>query len=96
MDFITFQELIKKLKTEYDYVILDTPPLAQVTDGFLILDNADLILVVVKYNYSKKSIISIVLKDLKQKNTRNVCIVLNDNRINRDQYGYGYGYYKKK
>jgi len=90
------QELIQKLKGLYDYVILDTPPLAQVTDGFLIMENADLKIIVARYNYSKKNVLSIVLKDLKQKNTGNVCIVLNDNRINRDQYGYGYGYNKKK
>jgi len=35
------------------------------------------------------------MKDLKQKNIDQVCIVLNDNRINRDQYGYGYGYNNK-
>ncbi len=90
------QELIQKLKGLYDYVILDTPPLAQVTDGFLIMENADLKIIVARYNYSKKNVLAIVLKDLKQKNTGNVCIVLNDNRINRDQYGYGYGYNKKK
>jgi hypothetical protein len=34
------------------------------------------------------------MKDLNQKNIDHVCIVLNDNRLNRDQYGYGYGYNK--
>lgn len=90
------EDLIKTLKTKYDYVIMDTPPLAQVTDGFLIMENADLKVIVARYNYSKKNVFSIVMKDLKQKNTGNVCIVLNDNRVNRDQYGYGYGYNKKK
>lgn len=90
------EDMIKKLKMKYDYVIMDTPPLAQVTDGFLIIENADVKLIIARYNYSKKKVFSIVVKDLKQKNTGNVCIVLNDNRINRDQYGYGYGYNKKK
>lgn len=35
------------------------------------------------------------MKDLSQKNIDHVCIVLNDNRYNRDQYGYGYGYNNK-
>jgi hypothetical protein len=34
------------------------------------------------------------MKDLKQKKIEHICIVLNDNRYNRDQYGYGYGYNK--
>jgi tyrosine-protein kinase Etk/Wzc len=90
------ENLLESLKEHYDYIIIDTPPLAQVTDGFLLMEKADIKIIVVRYNYSKKSIFSIIMKDLKQKNIGNVCIVLNDNRIERDQYGYGYGYNKKK
>jgi tyrosine-protein kinase Etk/Wzc len=89
------KKMIHALKDSYEYIILDTPPLAQVTDGYLLMETADLKIVVVRYNYSKKKIVSMVLKDLKHKNIDNVCIVLNDNRIKSDQYGYGYGYNKK-
>lgn len=89
------KKLIQDLRSEYDYIILDTPPLAQVTDGFLIMDSADFKVLVVRYNFSKKKILSMVLKDLKHKNIENVCVLLNDNRIKSDQYGYGYGYNKK-
>ncbi len=89
------KKLISELKGQYDYVIIDTPPLAQVTDGFLLMETADLKVIVVRYNYSKKKVISMVLKDLKHKNIDDVCLVLNDNRIKSDQYGYGYGYNKK-
>jgi hypothetical protein len=50
---------------------------------------------VARYNYTIKKVFSLVMKDLKQKNIDHVCIVLNDNRFNRDQYGYGYGYNNK-
>lgn len=89
------ETLITRLKAKYDYVIIDTPPLAQVTDGYLVMENADLKVIVTRCNYSKKNIFAIVMKDLKMKNTDNVCIVLNDNRIVNEQYGYGYGYNKK-
>lgn len=89
------RQLINNLKENYDYIILDTPPLAQVTDGFLLLDIADTKIIVVRYKYSKKDILKLIMRDLKQKNVENVCIVLNDNKIKRDQYGYGYGYNKK-
>jgi capsular exopolysaccharide synthesis family protein len=90
------QKLINILKEKYDYIIIDTPPLAQVTDGFLLMEKADLKVIVARYNYSKKSIFAIIMKDLSQKNINNVCIVMNDNKIEKDQYGYGYGYNKKK
>ncbi|MEI6750367.1 MAG: GumC family protein [Bacteroidales bacterium] len=90
------ENLIDSLKEKYDYIIIDTPPLAQVTDGFLLMEKADIKIIITRYNYSKKSIFSIIMKDLRQKNIKNVCIVLNDNKIESDQYGYGYGYSKKK
>lgn len=90
------RKMITGLQTQYEYIIIDTPPLAQVTDGFLLMEIADLKVIVVRYNYSKKKIVSMVLKDLKHKNIDNVCLVLNDNRIKSDQYGYGYGYNKNK
>jgi len=89
------RKLILSLKEHYDYIIIDTPPLAQVTDGFLLMDSVDMKVIVVRYNYSKKNVISMVLKDLQHKKIENVCILLNDNRIKSDQYGYGYGYNKK-
>ena len=89
------KKLIVDLKSQYDYIIIDTPPLAQVTDGFLIMESSDLKVIVVRYGYSKKKVLSMVLKDLQHKNIENICLVLNDNRIKNDQYGYGYGYNKK-
>jgi tyrosine-protein kinase Etk/Wzc len=89
------ENLIAVLKEQYDYIIIDTPPLAQVTDGFLLMEKADIKIIVVRCNYSKKNIFSIIMKDLRQKHINNVCIVLNDNKVQSDQYGYGYGYTKK-
>lgn len=90
------KKMITELKEKYEYIILDTPPLAQVTDGFLLMDFSDLKVIIVRYNFSKKKVISMVLKDLSNKKIEDTCIVLNDNRIKSDQYGYGYGYTKKK
>jgi len=87
--------LIQELKVTYDLIIIDTPPLAQVTDGYLLIDSADIKIIVSRYNYSRKKILSLIMKDLRQKKIENVCLVLNDNRVNDEQYGYGYGYNKK-
>jgi capsular exopolysaccharide synthesis family protein len=89
-------ELILKLKEDYDYIILDTTPLAQVADGYLLMDFADVKIIIARYNYTIKKVFHLVLDDLKQKKIENLYIVLNDNRIGSDQYGYGYGYNYKK
>jgi hypothetical protein len=67
-----------------------------VADAYLLLDYADIRIIVVRYNYSLKKIFNTVMTDLREKNIENVCILLNDNKVFREQYGYGYGYGKKK
>jgi tyrosine-protein kinase Etk/Wzc len=89
------EKLITKLKNDYDYIVMDTTPLAQVTDAYLLINHAEVKVMVARYNYTIKNVFSLIMKDLKQKNIDHVCIVLNDNRYNRDQYGYGYGYNNK-
>jgi tyrosine-protein kinase Etk/Wzc len=90
------EQLLTKLKTEYDIIVLDTTPLAQVTDAYLLIDHSEVRIIITRYGQTMKNVFSLVMKDLTQKNVSNTCIVLNDNRIFRDQYGYGYGYYNKK
>ncbi len=90
------KELINQLKEIYDCIVLDTTPLAQVSDAFLLMEYADLKIIVARYNYTLKKVLALVARDLKQKNINNLCLVLNDNRYYIDQYGYGYGYYKKR
>jgi capsular exopolysaccharide synthesis family protein len=88
------EKLITLLKIDYDCIVMDTTPLAQVTDAYLLINHAEVKVMVARYNFTIKKVFSLVMKDLKQKNIDHVCIVLNDNRFNRDQYGYGYGYNK--
>jgi capsular exopolysaccharide synthesis family protein len=89
------EKLITRLKNDYDYIVMDTTPLAQVTDAYLLINHAEVKVMVARYNYTIKTVFFLIMKDLKQKNIDHVCIVLNDNRYNRDQYGYGYGYNNK-
>jgi tyrosine-protein kinase Etk/Wzc len=89
------KRLLYRLKEDYDIIILDTTPLAQVTDAYLLVDHAELKIIVARQNLTLKSIFSLIMKDLKIKKVDNICIVLNDNREFRDQYGYGYGYNNK-
>jgi tyrosine-protein kinase Etk/Wzc len=88
--------LINQLRNMYDCIILDTTPLAQVSDAYLLMDIADIKIIVARYNYSFKKVISVTMKGLMAKNINNLCFVLNDNKIYNDQYGYGYGYKNKK
>lgn len=85
-----YQELIDYLKTDYDYIILDTAPLMLVTDSFLIADVADLTVYVTRSGYTEKELVSFITKQIKEKKIKNVGLVLND--VDKMHSGYGYGY----
>jgi capsular exopolysaccharide synthesis family protein len=89
------EKLLTKLKNDYDIIVLDTTPLAQVTDAYLLLDKSEIKIVVTRKDYTLKNVFSLIMKDLQNKNVSNVCVILNDIKNFQDQYGYGYGYYKK-
>lgn len=86
------KKMIEQLKTTYDCVILDTAPLAIVSDTFLLMDYALVKILIVRLDYTSRKVLSMTLNDLKTKNIRNISIVLNDNKKRIKQYGYGYGY----
>jgi tyrosine-protein kinase Etk/Wzc len=90
------RELIEQLREQYDCFVIDSSPLAQVSDAYLLMDYADIRIIVARYNHTLKKVFHLVMNDLKEKNIENVCVVLNDNKVYRDQYGYGYGYEEKK
>jgi len=87
---------MSELKKKYDIIIIDSTPLAQVADAYLLIEHAEVKVIVTRYGQTIKNVLALVMKDLNQKNVSNICIVLNDNKEYRDQYGYGYGYYNRK
>ena len=87
-----YEELIKELKPNYDYIILDTAPLMLVTDTFLFADLADATVYVTRSGYTEKSLIEFANRNIDSKKIKNVGFVLND--VDKDYFGYGnkYGY----
>ena len=92
-----FEILLKELKQDYDYIIVDTAPTLLVTDTTLITDLANTILYVTRANYTEKKLLKFIsnLKDLNS--IKNMGIILNNVGENKGygyttNYGYGYGY----
>ncbi len=107
LDNTNFYRLIERGKREYDYVIIDTPPIGQVIDPAIVGRQADGVIFVVaqssiSYRYAQKQI-----KQLETAGCKMLGAVLN--KVDPDgkdgyyryndyyyDYGYGYGYGKKK
>ena len=92
-------ELIAKLQTEFDYIILDTPPIALVTDALLLSVFVDVNLYVMRQNYSNISVLEFI-NEIQSKNNINLNIIMNDINLSgyysykyNYNYKYGGGYY---
>ena len=86
------KELIKKLKDQYDYIIIDTPPCGLVTDSVITMKFSDINLYVVRHNYTKKNMLNIINDLFDTKQVNNLNIIINDYLVSTASYGYGYGY----
>ena len=89
-----FNDLIKKLKTEFDYVIIDNPPTLSVADSLVLGRYADLIMTVLRHNNSRSQQYAQVIKDFNQANLNTQYVVYNDFSKPRGYYGYDYYAYK--
>ncbi len=87
-----YEILLERLRTIYDYIIVDTAPLMLVTDTMLTSEFADATIYVTRSGFTDKPLIDFANKQIDSKKIVNVGFVLND--VNKDYFGYGnkYGY----
>ena len=84
-------ELIKDLRNQFDFIIIDTAPVGLVSDSFMLNRIADVNLYVVRADYTPKKNIedaTIIYNDGKLKN---MYFVLNSVDYTKRNYRYGYG-----
>lgn len=87
-----FDTFVKTALQEYDYVIIDTPPLALVTDAFVISKFANHTVFVLRQNYSPKEFVRSIDEYYRTGKLKNMSIMLNDIYKSGLGYGYGQGY----
>ena len=85
-----FESLLTQLRKEYDYIVIDTPPVGLVTDGIMAMKRADLSIYVVRANYSKKEFLKNLDRIVSINKLPNVAVVLNALPSTGKTYGYGY------
>ncbi|MCF0048473.1 polysaccharide biosynthesis tyrosine autokinase [Dyadobacter sp. LJ53] len=82
--------LIEYLRSNYDDIIIDSPPVHLVSDAMIISRFADITLYMIRQGVTEKAELSFLKEIQEQKNLKNVNIVFNG--IQRLKYGYGYNY----
>lgn len=95
-------DLIEKLQKEYDYVLIDNPPIGIVTDSMTLLQRADYPIYVFRASVSRKFFVNNLQKLVIDNKITKISIVLNGvdqkkaTTYTYGNYGYttsGYGYY---
>jgi capsular exopolysaccharide synthesis family protein len=89
-----FANLIHELRLRYDRIIIDTPPVATVSDALNILPLVDGVLLVIRFNMVKRKTAAVNLKRLRESNVPIFGAILNN--LNTHVAGYYYSHYYDK
>ena len=88
------QPLFDRLRQQYDYVLLDTPPLNLFTDAALIAASSDALLLVARSDKTDRDELKFAVAQLRNVQVVLAGAVLNDVELRRgSRYRQGYGYY---
>ena len=87
-----FGALIERFRKEYDYVLIDCPPVDIVADPQIINTYVDRTIFVVRAGLMERSLIPELEEIYTQHKFKNMCLVLNGATGNDGRYGYRYGY----
>ncbi len=86
-------EILQELRTHYDRVLLDSPPLGAVTDAAVLGRIVDSVILVVHAGRTRRKLIERGLEQLAQINVDVSGIVLNNLKVGRRRYYPGYYHY---
>lgn len=85
------KNVLQRAKEQYDYVLIDTPPVMPVTDALIVGRFVDGMILVIASAEVKVEMARDVKKQLQQAGANILGVVLN--KVRSEHHGYGYGYY---
>ncbi len=92
---VHFSNLMKKLKNDYDLVLIDCPPISNMTDGVLVSKLADGTVYVIESDKTDYQVISDCIEELKNNKVFILGAILTKVDVKKEKklYGYKYDYY---
>lgn len=87
-----FQNFLKMLEKQFDYIIIDTPPVLQVTDVSSFASHTDGVVIVTRAGESTKPELKKTIETLEKAQATILGVILNGVDYTKQGYGYGYGY----
>ena len=95
LDMKKFDDMIAQLSATYDYIVMDSAPVMLVSDTLHLIENADVVLYVVKSDFTENDMLDFAEEFRENNVIDNMTFVLNNVQPENTRYGnkYGYGYY---
>lgn len=88
-------DLVMDLKKDYDYVVIDTPPIGLVTDALPLMQYSDINIYIVRHGYTQTKFLKDLNEMVNNGIVKNLVYIFNDYDISKNYgYGYKYGYYR--
>ncbi|WP_227692045.1 polysaccharide biosynthesis tyrosine autokinase [Psychrobacter immobilis] len=90
-----FGQLMAELKSQYDYIIIDSPPVLAASDAMVLGQYADKVLMVTRYDDSIEGQLVYAVKQMNKSNIQVDGIILNDVQqglMSKYSYHYNYAY----
>ncbi len=89
---LRFKELIDELREQFDFVLIDTPPLLVVTDPCVVAPRVDGVLLTIRVAKNGRPVAERAKDVLNSLGANVLGVVVNGINLFTGSYGYGYGY----
>ncbi len=86
-----FAELLQSLRTQFDRILLDSPPVGAVADAMILSRSVDGVLIILKFGQTRRELLRRSVDQLEAIGAPLMGCILND--VKRNAAGYGYSYY---
>ena len=90
LDSHKLEDLLIKLKSKYDVILFDTPPLIAVTDAFVLMKYITQFILVIRAGVTERMALDRVMINVRQSGFNETGVVLN---ALEESHSYGAGYY---
>ncbi|MGI6498419.1 MAG: CpsD/CapB family tyrosine-protein kinase [Oscillospiraceae bacterium] len=80
---IRMKQLLERLKENFDYIIMDTPPITAVTDTTVLVPQSSGVLFIVRSRYSDHDSVAYALSQLRHANANILGFVLNGSNVEK-------------
>ena len=86
-------EILARLRKEFQFIVLDSPPIVPIADSHILASLADGVIIVVRARRTPRELFRRAIESLGASNVLGV--VLNDVEYGDTRYGYAYEYYQR-